>query len=204
MPFHTIHFCPSNIGFIRSVLSLCLPKLSLHVIVFEKICSSDFVSSKWIQSLFDDQTARFTPLDFRATAAAQFRMLAATCKFMLSVVNETIGSFLFDQLVGTWLIPMDLFVIQAKTLIDKLYTQLEVALASSRPISFFASFLAVIGIESAMHTNAFRLLKPGTNQTQIIVNYYPLRDNASFNNVSDLSRIDDYAGNFHCLFTLFV
>jgi hypothetical protein len=61
---------------------------------FHQVCSSDFVSDRWISSLFYGTTASyFLPFDFRSIGFAQFQALASFCQLSRMNVNQTLLLF---------------------------------------------------------------------------------------------------------------
>ncbi|CAF0902204.1 unnamed protein product [Adineta steineri] len=71
---------------------------------YHEICSSDFVSQKWIDMLFNDQTSTRYVLDFRATASQQFQVLRELCKFSQTAINNDIQGLYDDQLISAYLL----------------------------------------------------------------------------------------------------
>ncbi|UJR07361.1 hypothetical protein I4U23_011647 [Adineta vaga] len=59
---------------------------------FHQVCSSDFVSDRWIVYLYGegDLIERFSPTDFRYSASAQFQLLASLCRFSQGAINDTL------------------------------------------------------------------------------------------------------------------
>ena len=144
------------------------------------------MSYKWINSLFHADTARFTPLDFRLTAAAQFRLLSATCSLAvegLALVTAVFrdGRFNNDKIMSRQALNNTLhgIVIKFNALIDS-------ALLSNRAPEFIIAAIKLSGISSAVHTNTFQISVPGSNTYETVDNFYPLHENASLTNVSDL------------------
>lgn len=134
--------------------------------------------------MVNTETTRITPLDFRLTAAAQFRLLAAMCNISATSVNETVYEFLYGKLVNATVLSRTAFMIQADYLINKFYAALDLVLRPN-----YASHLVMLvfeesSIQSAIHTNGFTSTIPGSNKYNITSNFYPRHDNASFSNVS--------------------
>jgi uncharacterized membrane protein len=142
------------------------------------------VSPEWIASLFSAETSRFTPLDFRLTAVAFFRLLSMQCSVQATSVDFVLTQSLAEQLVSTQVLSPKSLNIQAVTFLEKFQTQVIKAFASNRAGIIAMLMVSVSGIYSAVHTNAFQLSIPGSNQYQVINNFYPRHENASFLNVS--------------------
>jgi hypothetical protein len=135
--------------------------------------------------LFDEETPRYTPLDFRLTASAQFRLLATLCSILIKSVDTLQVNFLAGQLVSTQVMSQASFYSQANVLLEKFNVQFSFWLTSTHAAELLMLMIRVSVINSVVHTNAFQMSTPGSNQYQIVNNFYPLNDNASFSKVSD-------------------
>jgi hypothetical protein len=61
---------------------------------FHQVCSSDFVSDRWISSLFYGENASYLlRVDFRSVGFAQFQALASFCRLSQTSVNQTLSLF---------------------------------------------------------------------------------------------------------------
>lgn len=139
--------------------------------------------------MVNTETTHITPLDFRLTAAAQFRLLAAICDVTGQIVHETANEFLYGKLVNATVLSRADFIIQADVIINKFYAALDMAIKPS-----YSSYLVMLlfdqsSIQSAIHTDGFTSTVPGSNEYTIVSNFYPRHDNASFNNVSLLKLV---------------
>ncbi|CAF3596879.1 unnamed protein product [Rotaria socialis] len=77
---------------------------------YHQICSSEFVSEKWINTLFDpNQTSSRYAADFRATASSQFQILQALCQLSISAVENGLETFYNTELISGQLLSKDLF-----------------------------------------------------------------------------------------------
>ena len=62
--------------------------------VFHQVCQSDFVSERWIKTIFSGiNTTYFYLPDFRTYGSAQFQALEAFCRLSRAHVQESIASF---------------------------------------------------------------------------------------------------------------
>ena len=66
---------------------------------FHPICSSEFISYRWIERLFDEKIGYYFQLDFRSIASGYFQLLASFC----TLANETVHQVLDDFLSSTFL-----------------------------------------------------------------------------------------------------
>ena len=142
------------------------------------------MSSKWIDSLFTSNTSRLTPLDFRLTAAAQFRLLKAMCSMTTDGVNFLEKNTLIYALVSGKTMSRQSIDSQLNTAVAKLNALIEMSLLSSRAPQLIMLIIKQARINSALHTDAFHFSVPGSDQYEAVSNFYPRHDNASYNNVS--------------------
>ncbi len=54
------------------------------------MCSSEFVSNRWITYVYDEGNL-FTRTDFRATATCQLQLLASFCQLSRQTVNDALS-----------------------------------------------------------------------------------------------------------------
>ena len=67
---------------------------------YHQICSSDFVTQRWINYLYNSTTTPFYyPEDFRATASQQFQLLANLCQLSAQALNDDLHSFNITKLI---------------------------------------------------------------------------------------------------------
>ena len=77
---------------------------------YHPICSSDFVSARWIQFLFDNNrtTSRYAA-DFRATASHQFQVLRELCHLAIEAVENGLATLYSDQLISGQMLSKNIF-----------------------------------------------------------------------------------------------
>ena len=148
------------------------------------VCSSALVSSKWIGSLFTVDTARMTPLDFRLTAAAFFRLLAVHCSVSAADVADARSAFLSKQLVSKQVISPRELAIQAEVLLRNFNENLAHGSTSTTVAELTMLAIRRSRVDSAVHTNAFVLSVHGSDVYRVVRNYYPVNENSTFSNVS--------------------
>ncbi|CAF1479370.1 unnamed protein product [Adineta steineri] len=89
---------------------------------FHQICSSSFVSDRWINYLYDggNLADRFTHTDFKYSAFAQFQLLSSFCDLSYSIVNDTLSQLITNNLINLDLLSFDLFDQQIKVIVNDL------------------------------------------------------------------------------------
>ncbi|CAF1480394.1 unnamed protein product [Adineta steineri] len=89
LPFTT--YCPC------SRISIFYDQFTSINVKFHQVCSSDFISDRWIQSIFTgSNTTYFYLEDFRTYGSAAFQALASFCR--LSKTNALQSTTLFNQM----------------------------------------------------------------------------------------------------------
>ncbi|UJR12054.1 hypothetical protein I4U23_016232 [Adineta vaga] len=70
---------------------------------FHHVCSSDFVSDRWIAYLYDNGTIfdRFIETDFRASAFAQFQLLSSFCNLSQKIVNDSLRQLIKSDFINS-------------------------------------------------------------------------------------------------------
>lgn len=141
------------------------------------------------------QTSRFTPLDFRLTAAAQFRLLEMICSLMKVTVEDLQAEFLAGQLLTKQAISSMSLDDQASVLIEKFKTFKQ---TSFPPVDASLLVMTIIRLSphySALHTNKFRSVAPEPYYYFEYDAFYPLNDHAIFDDVSALQgSVSTYLG----------
>ncbi|CAF0966699.1 unnamed protein product [Adineta ricciae] len=86
--------------------------------VFDEICLSDFVSQKWIDYLFYENTSYYFQLDFRHSAASKFQILRALCEQARLTIGDNLEKFYVNQFLSNQLITQTIFDAQTSSFID--------------------------------------------------------------------------------------
>lgn len=144
------------------------------------MCTSDlFLSNEWVASLFNPNTIRMTPLDFRLTAVYHFRMLGIFCARAMPLLDDIVAGFSEQQLITTKVVSSTSFAWQVNALSDKLETMMKGTILTTRTSQFVSALIAHSGMHSVLHTNAFRFSRPGSNTYDTVITAYPLNKNTS-------------------------
>lgn len=69
--------------------------------IFHSICSSEFITNKWINGLFYENASRYTPSDIRSILSAQLQLLASFCSIAQQTVYDEIQKFESTQFIST-------------------------------------------------------------------------------------------------------
>ena len=136
--------------------------------------------------MFNAETTRFTPLDFRLGAASQFRLLALMCSFSTAKVSDLLKNFLKGHLLSSVALSSDRFEEQASILVDKFHTAKATGISAGRSFRLIMLLIGQGRLESALRTDAVIFNIPGSSQFAYNTNFYPRHDNATFSGVSSL------------------
>ena len=134
--------------------------------------------------MFNENTTRFTPLDFRLTAAAQFGLLSFLCHISQKDLNTLVSVNLFSEYTSARALSQK----SMNDTIDALREQIQAQIASTSIGSLGYDILMLVlrqsPVNSAVNTNVFQLSIPGSKEYQIVKNFYPVREDARLKNVS--------------------
>jgi hypothetical protein len=87
---------------------------------FHQLCSSDFVSDKWISSIyFGVSSQEFVPADFRSSAFAQFQALASFCRLSQANVNQSLSIFGSTSFISSRVLSESDFQLQVEAIINR-------------------------------------------------------------------------------------
>jgi hypothetical protein len=88
---------------------------------FHQVCSSDFVSDRWIKHLYGDKQPvyRFNSTDFYYSASGQFQLLASLCELSKETVNSSILQLNGNDFINTQLLSPSLFNDRIRTTINQ-------------------------------------------------------------------------------------
>lgn len=87
---------------------------------FHSICRSDFISDRWIYFISrKDKSILYRIFDFRTTASSQFQALASICNISLTIVEQSLLQFGFNQLISIQVIPPSILQIKLETIFNE-------------------------------------------------------------------------------------
>ncbi|CAF3481438.1 unnamed protein product [Rotaria socialis] len=120
-------------------------------IVFHQICSSDLISTDWIEFLFDNnETTIIYAADFRASASNQFQVLQALCQLSTEIVRNGVDIFYTSELISGELLSEDLFKSQLEADISRF--QMSIASDFGRTLTFMRSLTFSNALMPAIET----------------------------------------------------
>jgi hypothetical protein len=146
----------------------------------------------------NEETTRFTPIDFRLTAATQFGLLSFLCR----ITQKHIDNLVSTNLLSDYISARALSQVSMKTAVDdlRILIQAEITSLNLGAAGYDTSMIVLkqSPVNSAVNTNVFQLSVPGSNRYEIINGFYPVHDGARFNNVSNThTRNDKIRSTFH-------
>lgn len=68
---------------------------------FHQVCTSDFVSDQWIETIFSGSNSTYFYLgDFRTFGSGQFQALASFCRLSMATIQQSISAFKLTTLIS--------------------------------------------------------------------------------------------------------
>ena len=109
---------------------------------YHQLCSSDFVSDRWIRVIYSGANSTyFSVRDFRLFGSAQFQALAGFCRLTNLAVQQSIASFSSDIFIGSQVLSEAFVRSQTKSAIEQFQ--------STAPIIFTSRLKIILEITSA-------------------------------------------------------
>ncbi|CAF0892704.1 unnamed protein product [Adineta steineri] len=85
---------------------------------YHEICSSDFISQRWIDFLFYENISYFYQLDFRRSAFIQFQALKTLCQQAQLTINDSLIQFYLLEYITPQLVSLNTFTIEIESFIQ--------------------------------------------------------------------------------------
>ena len=147
-----LHDLYSDVNCPCSQISISYGSFVKLIPIYHPICSSEFISQRWIEMLFNNVTAFRVPSDFRATASTQFQVLRELCHFSQNALSNNIGSFSQNEFISGVLLNKNRWNIEIGATIaaflDRSVTNLKLMVSFLRSIITFN--LLVSGIQTSV------------------------------------------------------
>ena len=86
--------------------------------VYHEICSSDFVTQRWIDYLFYQNTSYYFQLDFRHSASGEFQLLRTLCQHAKTTVDDSLRQFYLTRYITNQLVAAEGLEIEANSSIE--------------------------------------------------------------------------------------
>ncbi|CAF3435360.1 unnamed protein product [Rotaria socialis] len=74
---------------------------------FHQVCSSNFISQEWIDSLFENIDRNLWPMDMRTTLSAMWQLISTLCQISITFVSDAFHDFEGSQLISSIVLPKD-------------------------------------------------------------------------------------------------
>ncbi|UJR29415.1 hypothetical protein I4U23_010627 [Adineta vaga] len=151
---------PSTFSCPCSQISIPYKKFLTFNPEYHQICSSEFISDKWILSLFNMAMTDNYPLDFRLIALSQFQFLALFCRSTKTTISNAIEQFLSSEMISSHTLFRNTFNIQMATLVEQL--QSITIINYNRTNRLLSLSMTQNHIFSSLRTNFYVQNTPGT------------------------------------------
>jgi hypothetical protein len=120
---------------------------------FHQVCSSDFVSDRWIEAMFSySNSTYFYYTDFRTYGSAQFQALASFCRLSQAGVIQTTSLFYLTSLISAQVQSEAVFQLQVQASISQF--QLIAPNEFVKQLKLVREMIMADGLISALQTNA--------------------------------------------------
>ncbi|CAF1306573.1 unnamed protein product [Adineta steineri] len=91
--------------------------------IYHQVCSSDFVTQRWIDYLFHSAEHSFYYYaEFRSTAVQQFQLLAILCQLSIQETKDGLDLFFHTEIISDKLMSKDFLVAETQARIDTFKT----------------------------------------------------------------------------------
>ena len=150
--------------------------------IFHQVCSSSFVSTHWISSLFLPNATSHNILDFRTYGFAQYRALKLFCRIAQQTVEDNHRTFNTTFLTNRHAFSREQFNEIASVLWENFQRNL---FTNEKETAHLISMMTAQNrLLSALRTNYYAQSKPGS-RNYAIYNAVYLRKNQSNNSICD-------------------
>ncbi|CAF4040860.1 unnamed protein product, partial [Adineta steineri] len=111
---------PKNAKCSCSRISFSYGKFTSLQASFHQVCSSDFVTDRWLKAISSGvDSTYFNNIDFRTYGTAQFQALAAFCRLSKAGIDQSITHFYQSTLLSPQVLSEDVFQSQIRVSINQ-------------------------------------------------------------------------------------
>ncbi|CAF4201298.1 unnamed protein product, partial [Adineta steineri] len=111
---------PKNAKCSCSRISFSYGKFTSLQASFHQVCSSDFVTDRWLKAISSGvDSTYFNNMDFRTYGTAQFQALAAFCRLSKAGIDQSITHFYQSTLLSPQVLSEDVFQSQIRVSINQ-------------------------------------------------------------------------------------
>ena len=114
------HALPRDAQCLCSQISVPYGEFTSLQPTLHEVCSSDFVSDRWINALFTGSNVTYFSLrDFRGFATSQFQALSALCRLSIANIEQNIAAFNQNTFISSQLLSQAALNQQINSTIDQ-------------------------------------------------------------------------------------
>ncbi|CAF3866540.1 unnamed protein product, partial [Rotaria sp. Silwood1] len=159
-----------------SRISISYNEFTLLEPIYHEICSSDFVSDRWINAIYTGSNATYFNIrDFRSFSSSQFQALAAFCHLSKAYVQQSIDTFHQSTFISLSVLSENDLQTQLQLIIDQF--QQEVPQAFTNQLDLILRMTMGNKIVSGLLTNYIILYGSFSFKLQSIIYH---RDDGTF------------------------
>ena len=163
---------PDTLSCLCSELSVSYSSFVTLTPRFHPVCSSDFISDRWLEYLYQNNPTLYIAFDIRRMGNAQFQVLRTLCQSSKEVIdNKLQATFASAALINNRgvLLPSELVRIQVQIFANEFI--INIASEQWRRRTLFATFIERNFLASGLQTSAYAVLDTTANLTMKIVLY---------------------------------
>ncbi|UJR20676.1 hypothetical protein I4U23_023797 [Adineta vaga] len=123
---------------------------------FHPVCSSIFVSERWINLLFSPDMTYYHPFDFRSTGTNQFQLLASLCLFANRILQDAVDDFLSTALLSPQVLSISSLTSQTEVISE--FVKTSTIYTFRRLLNLVRDTTQMNGLQPAMQTSKMHLL----------------------------------------------
>ncbi|CAF4341514.1 unnamed protein product [Rotaria sp. Silwood2] len=138
---------------------------------YHPICSSSFISDRWINILFNANISFFYPIDFRSSATGQFQLLASLCSLVLASVSDAIDDFLSANFLTPYIFSRLQFDEQIQA--QNLFVQISTANIFQNLLHLLRSTTYSNRLQTALQTSRSHFFEFNVDNTASVFSYGP-------------------------------
>lgn len=147
---------------------------------YHPVCSSDFVSDRWLHYLYHDDASAYLALDIRSVSYAQFQLLHTLCESSKqSIINAFNSTFTSAVLVNSYgiLLKSELVGTQAQAFTDDFIAN--IVSEQRRRYALFTTVFDQNLLMAGLQTSALSFISSKFDLKIKPVQYYPFFDDTS-------------------------
>ena len=126
--------------------------------IVHQVCSSQFITEKWIEFSFKANTTFIWPMDIRTSLSAMWQLISSLCQSSNETIHDSLNQFANSTIISPMVLPEEL--LKAKTQASLYLTVQTASSAWLRPLTTLHRITQANGLMTGLLTN-YVALQPG-------------------------------------------